>query len=307
MEKGRFSIEVNAVHAGKRLDKFLAETFAGDHSRSFAQKLIDTGKVVVNGLRVKCHYPVRAGELVEVTMPEPASVAIRPEAIPLDIVYEDDDLIVVNKKADMVVHPAPGNWTGTLVNALVSHCGDLSGVGGERKPGIVHRIDKGTTGLLVVAKNDRAHRLLSKQFKAKTATRAYVAVVRGIVQFDNGVIEAPIGRSHDDRRKMAVDPELDKAAVTRYAVLERFKDSTLLELMLGTGRTHQIRVHMAHIGHPVVGDPTYGIKAAIGRPALHAKTLGFTHPTTGKYVEFTSRLPKDMEKLIKELRGSGVK
>lgn len=307
MEEGRFSLEVTPVDAGKRLDKFLAEKLAGGYSRSLLQKYVDTGKILVNGERVSRHHPVAAGERVEITIPESSHVTMLPEDIPLNIVYEDADLLVVNKAGDMVVHPAPGNWTGTLVNALLAHCRDLSGVGGELKPGIVHRIDKGTTGLLVVAKNDRAHRSLSKQFKAKAATRLYVAVVRGIVQFDNGVIEGAIGRSRDDRRKMVVDPESPRDAITYYTVLERFGDATLVELKLGTGRTHQIRVHMAHIGHPLIGDETYGLKAPIGRPALHARTIGFTHPATGKYVEFASALPKDMERLIKDLRASKVK
>jgi len=304
LEKEKFNLEATPIDAGKRLDKFITERFGGDYSRSFLQRLIDTGKVLVGGSVQKCHYNINAGDIIDITMPEPSGVDIKPESIPLDIVYEDRDLLVVNKAADMVVHPAPGNWTGTLVNALMAHCKDLSGIGGELKPGIVHRIDKGTTGLLVVAKNDRAHRSLSKQFKAKATTRIYEAVVSGVVQFDNGIVEAPLGRSRDDRRKVAVDFESDKNAVTSYKVIERFKNSTFLELRLGTGRTHQIRVHMAHIGHPVVGDETYGTnaKASIGRPALHAKTIGFTHPSTGKYIEFTSQLPKDMKKLIKELK-----
>lgn len=304
MEKECLKLEVTAEDADKRLDKFLTEKLVGDHSRSFIQKLIDTGNVLVDGSVRNRHYPVSAGESIAVTIPAPVGVDMKPESIPLDIVYEDEDLLVVNKSADMVVHPAPGNWTGTLVNALMAHCRDLSGIGGELKPGIVHRIDKGTTGLLVVAKNDHAHRSLSKQFKAKTTTRVYTAVVNGIVEFDNGIVDSPIGRDNEDRRKMAVDLESDKDAVTRYKVIERFRDSTLLELHLGTGRTHQIRVHMAHIGHPLVGDKTYGTNAisAIGRPALHARTIGFTHPSTGKYMEFTSNLPKDMQKLIKESR-----
>lgn len=307
MEKGTFRLEVTAEDAEKRLDKFLTDKLPGGHSRSFIQKLIDTGNVLVDGVVKNRHFAVKVGDSVAVMVPEPKGVDMKPESIPLDIVYEDEDLLVVNKSADMVVHPAPGNWTGTLVNALMAHCKDLSGIGGELKPGIVHRIDKGTTGLLVVAKNDKTHGSLSKQFKAKATTRVYIAVVKGVVQFDNGVVELPIGRDETDRRKMAVDLESEKEAVTRYKVIERFADSTILELRLGTGRTHQIRVHMAHIGHPVVGDETYGTHTRyhISRPALHAKTIGFTHPSTGKYVEFTSELPGDMRKLIAELRSGG--
>lgn len=299
-------IEVTEGHSGERLDKFLAQELREDYSRAFIQKLIQDGKVLVSGNAVKRHYSVSPGESVEVTVPEPTGYNVEAEDIPIDIVYEDEHLLVVNKSQEMVVHPAPGNYSGTLVNALLWYCKTLSGVGGVQKPGIVHRIDKGTSGLLVVAKDDKTHRGLAKQFKNKTITRVYNAIVRGVVELDNGVIELGLARSHRDRKKMAVsfDEENSKMAVTRYKVLKRFKDTTLVELVLGTGRTHQIRVHMAYIGHPLVGDEKYGTRSPLGRPALHAKTLGFTHPATGEYMEFTSELPGDMREIIE--RESGI-
>ena len=303
MEKGFFEFKVGQEDKGKRLDKFLVENLSDEFSRSFIQKMIDGLNVLVDGGEAKRHHEVRPGELVTVAIPEAREPSIRPEKISLDIVYEDDCLLVVNKPADMVTHPAPGNYTGTLANALMAHCENLSGIGGVMKPGIVHRLDKGTSGLLVVAKTDEAHRSLAKQFKDKTTKRVYIAVVKGIVQLDNGVIELPIGRHRRDRKKMAVDfaGSETKAAVTRYKALKRFKDFTLLELTLGTGRTHQIRVHMAYIDHPLLGDDKYGTHSSvIDRPALHAKTIGFIHPVTKKYIEFTSDLPKDMKRLIEE-------
>ncbi len=301
------TVEVTEDHGGERVDKFLAQELCEDYSRAFIQRLIQDGKVLVSGNIVKRHYYISPGEFIEVTVPEPTVYNVEAEKIPLDIVYEDEHLLVVNKSQDMVVHPAPGNYSGTLVNALLAYCKTLSGVGGVQKPGIVHRIDKGTSGLLVVAKDDKTHRGLSKQFKAKTIRRVYNAIVRGVVELDNGIIELGVARSKRDRKKMAIsfDEENSKMAVTRYKVLKRFKDTTLLELVLGTGRTHQIRVHMSYIGHPLVGDEKYGSRSPLGRPALHAKTLGFTHPITGKYLEFTSDLPKDMQEIID--RESGKK
>jgi len=297
MEPEKYRLDAGEADQGKRLDRYIVERLSG-LSRSFVQKLASEGGILVNGEPAKNHHKINAGEVVDISIPEPVASTIKAEKIPLDIVYEDRDLLVVNKPAGMVVHPAPGNYSGTLVNALLAHCKDLSGVGGVLKPGIVHRIDKGTSGLLVVAKNDSSHKALAGQFKAKTIKRVYWAVVKGVVRFDNGIVELPIGRSARDRKKMAVKSEDGRDAVTRYKVLERFKDSTLLELTLGTGRTHQIRVHMSHIGHPVLGDEEYGSRSRIGRPALHAKTVGFTHPGTKKYLEFTSELPDDMRKLI---------
>lgn len=301
MEKREIiDIEVAGEDNGKRLDKFITEKMRERFSRAFIQRLIRDGYILVDGKQQKNNYDIRTGEAVEIKMPAPTEWDVTAEKIPLNIVYEDDQLLVVNKTPDMVVHPAPGNYSGTLVNALLAHCKNLSGIGGVIKPGIVHRLDKGTSGLLVVAKTDRAHRFLAKQFKDKTAKRVYIAVVKGVVQLDNGIIDAPIGRDKRDRMKMAIDFEDEKSreATTRYHVLERFKDSTMIELTLGTGRTHQVRVHMAHIGHPVLGDIRYGTLGGLERPMLHAKTIGFTHPISKKFMEFNSELPKDMKKLI---------
>ena len=300
-KKGIFRIEVAEEDKGKRLDKFVTEKLGGKYSRSFLQDLIMDGHILVDGRSRKNHYDISPGEYVEINVPAPKKWDIAAEEIPFNIVYEDSELLVVNKTADMVVHPAPGNYSGTLVNALLAHCKNLSGIGGVIKPGIVHRLDKGTSGLLVVAKTDKAHRFLAKQFKAKTAKRVYVAIVRGVVQFDNGIIDAPIGRDKHDRMKMVVDFESEKAreASTSYRVIKRFKDATMIELTLGTGRTHQVRVHMAHIGHPVLGDVKYGTRSGdLDRPMLHARTIGFIHPVKNKFMEFTSELPGDMKRLI---------
>ena len=302
-ERDIFRIEVTDADKGKRVDKFLVEKLRDRFSRAFLQRLIRDRNVLIDGEPRKNNDAVKPGEYVEVVVAAPAESDIMAEKIPLKIVYEDKDLLIVNKSAGMVVHPATGNYSGTLVNALLAHCKKkLSGIGGVRKPGIVHRLDKGTSGLLVVAKNDRAHRLLAGQFKAKTAKRVYVAVVKGVVQFDNGVIEAPLARDRKDRKKMAVDfdEQRSKSAITRYHVLERFKDATLVEVTLGTGRTHQVRVHMAHIGYPVMGDVTYGTRDGLKRPMLHAMTIGFIHPSTEKFVKFTSTPPRDMKELIEK-------
>jgi 23S rRNA pseudouridine1911/1915/1917 synthase len=300
MEK-LFKVRVSADNQGKRLDKFLAGYFEKDFSRAFLQKLLKKGAVLLNGRIPKRHHMVSAGETVEITVPEPEEYAVLAEDIPLDIVYEDEHLLVVNKPQGMVTHPAPGNYTGTLVNALLTHCGDLSGIGGVSKPGIVHRLDKGTSGLLLVAKTDDAHKKLAKQFKDKTTKRVYLALVDGNVELDNGTVELPIGRSTRDRKKMAVkfDDESGKEAITHYKVIRRFGDFTLLECRLGTGRTHQIRVHLSYIGHPILGDEKYGTKGNFKMPMLHAATIGFTHPATKKFMEFSSKPPKEMADVIK--------
>ncbi|MDD5496399.1 MAG: RluA family pseudouridine synthase [Candidatus Omnitrophica bacterium] len=302
MEKRQYRFEVTAQDRGKRLDRFLVEKLSDRFSRSFIQRLILNRHVSFKGSSAKAHQKVSEGDVIEIDIPEAVPFDMKGEDIPLDIVYEDEYLLVVNKRAGMVVHPAPGNFSGTLVNALIWHCKDLSGISGVMKPGIVHRIDKGTSGLLVVAKTDEAHRALAKQFKNKETNRVYVAFVKGVMELDNGIIDLPIGRSSRDRKKMAVDHSSDKNAVTRYKVLERFKDFTVLELKLGTGRTHQIRVHMSYLGYPLLGDETYGTKGIFPRPALHAKMLGFIHPATKKYMEFSSNLPEDMRDYLEKAR-----
>ena len=301
MEEKLLKIRVDLDDKGKRLDKFLAEEFSKDFSRSYLQKLLKEGKVLLNGQVPKGHHIIDAGEYVQISVPFPEKSVIKAERIPLDIVYEDEYLLVVNKPQGMVTHPAPGNYSGTLVNALLGRCRDLSGIGGVLKPGIVHRLDKGTSGLLVVAKTDEVHRKLSKQFKNKTTKRVYTALVRGFVELDNGTVELPIGRSLRDRKKMAVKfgDERSKDAVTHYKAIKRFKDFTLLECTLGTGRTHQIRVHLSYIGHPVLGDEKYGTKGDFKFPMLHAATIGFMHPVKKKFMEFSVHPPKEMTELIR--------
>ncbi|MDD5436391.1 MAG: RluA family pseudouridine synthase [Candidatus Omnitrophica bacterium] len=305
MEKESYHFEVIAQDKGKRLDKFLVENLPKTFSRVFIQKLIADGHILVNGIGAKPNHKLLAGESIDALIPKPVKTEIEPEKIKLNILYEDGELLVVNKPSDMVVHPAPGSWSKTLVNALLWHCKNLSGIGGVLKPGIVHRIDKDVSGLLVVAKTDRAHHDLAEQFKEKTASRVYWAVVKGVVEIDNGIIDLPIGRSVRDRKKMAVSFEHSREAVTKYKVLERFKNATLLEITLGTGRTHQIRVHLSYIGHPILGDAKYGSNApGIKRTALHAKTLGFLHPVTKKHMQFKTELPSDIKELIEKLRKS---
>ena len=286
-----------------RLDAWLAGQ-CPTLSRSALQNLIEQGLVTCGGAPVNKKDKVAPGKIYAIDLPDPQPIEARPQNIPLDIVYEDDDLLVVNKPKGMVVHPAPGNPDGTLVNALLYHCaGQLSGIGGAIRPGIVHRIDKDTSGLLMIAKNDKAHNALAAELKDKKSLRKYVAIVHGNLPNDRGVIEAPIGRSDKDRKKQAVTAK-GKPAVTRFTVLERFGNYTLVELQLETGRTHQIRVHMAYIGHPVAGDPLYGPRKTLKGHGqfLHAKTLGFTHPTTGELVEFTAEDPAIFKETLEKLR-----
>jgi len=290
---------------GKRIDAWLSEKLE-NYSRSFIQKLIQNENVKVNNNIVKANYKLKNGDAVAVSIPEPVKLEVKPEKIPLDILYEDDDIIVVNKSKSMVVHPAAGNYTGTLVNALMEHCGDsLSDINGVIRPGIVHRIDKDTTGVLVVAKSNAAHEKLSFMLKEHDINRIYVAVVDGVIRENSGKIDAPIGRHPVDRKKMSVNVKNGKRAVTHFKVIERFKENTFVELKLETGRTHQIRVHMSYIGYPVTGDTVYGRKSNkydLTGQALHAKVLGFNHPITGEYMEFEAPLPEYFQELLEKLR-----
>ena len=298
------TITANEENKGERIDKFLSENAEGI-SRSYGAKLCEDCLVTANGKVIEKKYKLKGTETIVVDMPEPEEVEITPEDIPLDIVYEDNDLIVVNKPQGMVVHPAVGNMSGTLVNALMYHCGDsLSAINGVIRPGIVHRIDKDTSGLLVVAKNNEAHLKLSEQLKERKAVRRYTALVNGNIKEDSGTVNKPIGRSNADRKKMAVVMG-GREAITHYNVLERFGQYTLVECVLETGRTHQIRVHMASIGHSIVGDKTYGIKKEkfnLEGQLLHARTIGFVHPKTGEMMEFSSELPDYFTVVLEKLR-----
>lgn len=298
------TLEIKAETSGERLDKFVADHSDGFITRTAAARLIENGSCLVNGKNVAKNYKLKSGDTVSITLPEPEEVDIVPEDIPLEIVYEDNDLLVVNKPKGMVVHPAPGHYSGTLVNALMYHCKDsLSGINGEIRPGIVHRIDKDTSGLLIVAKNDAAHKGLAEQIKEHSFTREYEAVVNGAIK-ENGTVNAPIGRHKTDRMKMCVTTENSREAVTHYSVIENYGNMTHVRLRLETGRTHQIRVHMSYIGHSVVGDEVYGNgkpKWLMGQ-CLHAKKIGFVHPITNEYLEFDSPLPEYFEKLLKNIR-----
>lgn len=291
----------------QRLDIFLTENSIG-LTRSHVQKLIDEGRATVNGKVSKANTKLKVGDEVVFVIPAPEVLKVEGEAIPLEILYEDADLIVINKPQGMVVHPAPGNTSGTLVNALLYHCQDLSGINGVLRPGIVHRLDKDTSGVMMVAKSEAAHLGLAAQIKAREVTRKYLALVHGRLSEPAGVVDAPIGRDLQDRKKMAVILKNSKSAITRYTVLERFEQYSLLECKLETGRTHQIRVHMAYLGHPVVGDPKYGTRKShfgLTGQALHAVLLGFRHPRTGEYLEFTTLPPEPMAGVLAKLR-SGV-
>lgn len=298
---------IDTCDKGTRIDKFLSEKFEGK-SRSYIQGLIEEESILVNNKKVKSNYKLKENDEIKVFMKEPKELEVEAENIPIDIIYEDSDVIVVNKAKGMVVHPAPGNYNGTLVNALLYHCTDLSSINGVIRPGIVHRIDKDTTGILVIAKNDEAHNKLSDQLKEHSMKREYYALVEGRIKKDSGTIDKPLARSKKDRLKIAITPE-GKRAVTHYEVIERFKNASLVKCILETGRTHQIRVHMASIGYPLVGDPTYGLKKGKFKnegQMLHAKTLGFIHPTTNEYMEFTSELPENYKELLENLRKDNI-
>ena len=295
-------VTVAAEQKNERIDKFVAG-INNEWSRTQVQQWIKDDVVTVNGKAVKGNYKVKEEDEITVTIPEPEELDIQPEDLNLEIYYEDADVLVVNKPRGMVVHPAPGHTSGTLVNGLMHHCTDLSGINGVMRPGIVHRIDKDTSGLLMVAKNDMAHESLVNQLVAKTVTRRYKAIVHGVIPHDKGTIDAPIGRDKKERQSMTVD-ENGKNAVTHFQVLERFKDFTLVECRLETGRTHQIRVHMKYIGYPLAGDPKYGPKKTLDMngQALHAGILGFDHPRTGEYIQFEAPIPEVFEDVLNILR-----
>lgn len=297
------SLVITEADAGQRADVGLAVLL--DTTRSNMQKLLEEGRVVKGAKVLKCNYKLNLGDAVTVTLPEEAPTTPQPEKLPLDIIYEDEDVIVINKARGMVVHPAAGNATGTLVNALLYHCDQLSHCNGEERPGIVHRLDKDTSGIMICAKNDAAHKDLAAQIQSKEAQRTYLAVVRGNLKEDEGVIETQIARDKEDRKKMAVVEEGGRQAITTFKVLERFGKYTLVQCKLQTGRTHQIRVHMEYLGYPVVGDPKYSPRKtpfSIKGQALHSLTLSFRHPRTGVRMEFEAPLPEDMHKIVTRLR-----
>ena len=302
MSKYIFNIE---NESGVRIDKYLSELIT-DRSRSFISNLIKEGNVLVNGKVVSKSYSVKENDVLQVNVPDAVEYTAEAEDIPLDIVYEDSDLIVVNKPKGMVVHPAPGNYSGTLVNALLFYCkGELSGINGVLRPGIVHRIDKNTSGLLVVAKNDFAHNSLAEQLKDHSIRREYRAIAYGRFKEPEGRVDLPIGRDNNDRKKMTVTYKNSKNAVTNYCVLEELNGFSYLKCVLETGRTHQIRVHMSHLGHPLAGDDVYGPKkviSALNGQCLHAKTLGFVHPSSGEYMEFDSDLPAYFTEFLNKIR-----
>jgi 23S rRNA pseudouridine1911/1915/1917 synthase len=316
-----FTIRVFEKDQGKRLDQFLSEADL-DLSRSQAKRLIEAQFIRLNDRPIKPSTHVRTGDRITGVLPEPTPLSLEPEALPLSILYEDSSIIVIDKPAGMVVHPAAGNPAGTLVNALIYHCKDLAGINGVLRPGIVHRLDKDTSGVIVVAKNDGAYRHLTKQFKNRIVEKVYLAVAYGTLGKEEGSIDSDIGRHPSERKRMSTRTKRGRPALTQWRVLERFKGVTLLELFPKTGRTHQIRVHLASIGHPILGDPLYGRKRRLGgiedpsirkdlermnRQALHAHRLGFIHPQTGERVEFLSPLPQDMQRVLESLRLEGAR
>ena len=297
--------KVTELQANMRLDKILV-SFMPDKSRSYIAKIIDEGNCFVNGNIAKASLKLKAGDTIEIDVPENKPLEVKAEDIPLDIVYEDSDILIINKQQGIVVHPSNGHWEHTLVNAILHHCNDLSGINGVIRPGIVHRIDKDTSGLICVAKNDKAHNFLAEQLKDHTMARDYIALVRGVIQENSGTIDMPIGRDKNNRQKMAVSKENSKNAITHFKVLKRFSNNTLIECKLVTGRTHQIRVHMAHIGYPVEGDPLYGSrtydKLYSGGQLLTAYKLRLIHPTSKKEMEFSIELPSYFKEIIDKLQ-----
>ena len=302
MEKHCFTADIE--HEDQRIDRYLTEMLP-EQSRSFFQKLIRDGFVMVNHIIVKVNYRLKTGDVIEIDIPDAVPTEIVPENIPLDILYEDDDLLIVNKPKGMVVHPAVGHSTGTLVNAIMYHCqGNLSGINGEIRPGIVHRIDKDTTGSLIICKNDEAHRNIAEQIKEHSVTRRYVGVVAGTFSEESGTVEGAIGRHPNDRKRMTINEKNGKPAVTHDRVLQTLKGASFMEFELETGRTHQIRVHMASISHPLLGDTVYGNSKnpyKLQGQALHARTIGFIHPTTGEYIEVSAPIPEYMTELVRKL------
>lgn len=300
---GQERIIITENEAGMRADVALAALL--EITRSNMQRLLEEGRAVKGGKVLKSNYKVKLGDEIIVELPEPQPLDVQPENIPLDIIYEDEDVVVVNKARGMVVHPAAGNYTGTLVNALLYHCHNLSGINGVIRPGIVHRLDKDTSGIMICAKNDAAHLSLSEQIQNKTAQRTYLAVVRGNIKNDSGTIETQIARDKNDRKKMAVVTEGGRQAITEYEVMERFGKYTIVKCRLKTGRTHQIRVHMEYLGYPLIGDPKYSpmkTPFSINGQALHSLTLTFVHPRTHEQMSFEAPLPEDMKKIVTRLR-----
>jgi 23S rRNA pseudouridine1911/1915/1917 synthase len=300
----KFEFIIDEENKDKRIDVFLSENVENT-SRSHIQKLVDEGNVIVkNKNKLKANYKLKQADVIQLNLPEPEEFKAEPENIPINIIYEDKDIVLVDKDRGIVVHPAPGNYTGTLVNALLYHCKDLSGINGVKRPGIVHRIDKDTSGILVMAKNDKAHMSLAEQFKAHTIKREYIALVEGIMKQDSGIVDAPIARHPKERIKMAI-VKTGKRAVTHYEVIERFSKFTLVKCELETGRTHQIRVHLKSLGFPLVGDTVYGFKHSkfkLEGQFLHARKLGFIHPSSGEYVEFISETPVELTEILDKIK-----
>lgn len=302
MMEEKIRIEVENLEKNERIDKYLSSKLDDSFSRAKIQKLIDEELILVNDKVIRSSYKVSNGDVILITDKE-EDMSVKPEKMDIDIVYEDDDVMVINKKSGVVVHPAPGNYSGTLVNGLMYLSKDLSHVNGEFRPGIVHRIDKDTSGLLIVAKNDKAHRILAEELKEKKIKRKYIALVSGVINHDIGEIDAPIGRDPSDRKKMCVTSTNSKDAITHFRVLERYKNASLIECELETGRTHQIRVHMKYINHPVINDPVYGKNnhGEFGQ-LLHAKEITFTHPTTKEVMTFSCEVPEEFNKILEEYK-----